>query len=255
MNDVFVAAQTRALIETIEHHSATAWPALHVTQHHGWELRRSPSLGSRRVNSLNPVLPEPGRFADVVSEAKALLRESGSLLHVRMLPLADQDAYRVLKDKGLVPQGETTVETLALAESIPPDPRVALSDAPSYAWLDAYMVADNHDVAEREALYIALQSVSVPQAFALVIEEDEPLAVGRGVVSDGLLGIFHIATRADRRRSGLGRAIVATLIDWGKRQGAAQAYLQVITQNRPARALYHSVGFKPCYTYDYWTVP
>lgn len=255
MNDFSVPAETLALIKTIERHSATAWPALTVTKHHGWELRRSPTLASRRVNSLNPVEPERGRFADALSDAKALLAGTASPLHVRMLPLADRDAYQLLRDKGLVPQAETTVETRALNGDAVSDPRVVLSTAPSYAWLDAYMVADNHDRAERAALHTVLEAVHMPQAFALVIEDGQPLAVGRGAVSDGLLGIFHIATRADRRRSGLGRAIVSTLLDWGNRQGAEMAYLQVVTQNRPARALYHNLGFEAFYTYDYWTVP
>jgi GNAT superfamily N-acetyltransferase len=255
MEDQSLSKEFLALVRAIEHHSAIAWPALSVTQHYGWELRRSPPLVSRRVNSLNPVRPESGRFVDALTAARSLLAESGSALHVRMLPLADADAYRSLRSRGLLPQGETTVEILALTDKTAADPRVALSFAPSYAWLDAYMVADSHDVAEREALLSVLNAVLMPQAFAMVVEDGEPLAVGRGAISDGRLGIFHIATRADRRKSGLGRAIVSTLLDWGRRQAAEHAYLQVVTQNHPARALYRSFGFQPCYTYDYWTVP
>ena len=101
----------------------------------------------------------------------------------------------------------------------------------------------------------ALASVQMPQAFAVAYDDGIPYAVGRGVVENGWLGIYQIATLPDARRRGFANCVMTALLKWGKSQTAQNAYLQVVSANGPARALYNALGFQPLYTYDYWTVP
>jgi len=52
-----------------------------------------------------------------------------------------------------------------------------------------------------------------------------------------------IAVRADRRRAGLGRALLVELLAEASRRGAATVFLEVRADNAPAQALYARLGF------------
>lgn len=55
--------------------------------------------------------------------------------------------------------------------------------------------------------------------------------------------ILTIAVAPDYRRSGLGAALLARLMDDLTARGATVLFLEVGTENRPARALYDRAGF------------
>ena len=244
-----------ATISVIERHSARSWPALYVTQHHGWELRLSPALASRRVNSLNAVTPEAGQFPDVITEAASICAKKGVKFHIRMLPLAGNEAVEHLQALGVSGAAETTVKTVSLDREFPVDPRVTIATSMTDEWLNTYLAADWHADGEREVIKSALASVQMPQTFAMAYDGGVPCAVGRGVVENGWLGIYQIATLPDARRRGFANGVMTALLEWGKSQTAQNAYLQVVSGNAPARTLYKGLGFQPLYTYDYWTVP
>ena len=63
--------------------------------------------------------------------------------------------------------------------------------------------------------------------------------------------LIDIVVRPEFRGRGLGRAITRALMDWGRRQGAETAYLQVFDGNRVALALYESLNFRSGYAYHY----
>ena len=77
-------------------------------------------------------------------------------------------------------------------------------------------------------------------------------AVGIAVPHERLVGMFCIAVDPERRRAGLGTAIVAGLLTrTGSR--AQLAYLQVDADNEPARAMYGRLGFSEAYRYCHQT--
>ena len=56
--------------------------------------------------------------------------------------------------------------------------------------------------------------------------------------------ILSIATHPDRRRGGVGAALLAHALDAGRAIGATLATLEVRKGNRPAIAMYERAGFK-----------
>jgi ribosomal-protein-alanine N-acetyltransferase len=58
------------------------------------------------------------------------------------------------------------------------------------------------------------------------------------------LHLLNVATRADRRRLGIGRGLVAALVAFARQSGARHVLLEVRRSNAPAIALYRGAGFE-----------
>ncbi|MDX2086665.1 MAG: ribosomal protein S18-alanine N-acetyltransferase [Kofleriaceae bacterium] len=64
------------------------------------------------------------------------------------------------------------------------------------------------------------------------------------VAVSGEVHILSIATHPDRRRSGMGGALLAHALDAGRAIGATVATLEVRRSNKPAIAMYERAGFR-----------
>lgn len=243
------------VIEAIERHSARAWPAPIVIPVQGWEMRFAPDSSSLRVNSLNPVAPDPGAFRSVLRAYIAECRARKSKAHVRLLPLARENEADDLTSLGLRSDGGTSVQLMELEHLQSDCSDVMISQELNEAWLDAYIGAHRYAPEERLAIRNILQAVPHPMGFAHIVADDLPVAAGRTAIIDGLAGFYQIVTTPAARRKGYARRIMSALMSYAAEQGAKTGYLQVEIRNTPARALYASLGFKPLYNYDYWSVP
>lgn len=77
------------------------------------------------------------------------------------------------------------------------------------------------------------------------------LARGRGAVHGDWVGVSSLFTREDVRHTGLGRAVLRSLLDWGAERGATTTYLQVVVANTSAQELYEARGYEVHHRYDY----
>jgi ribosomal protein S18 acetylase RimI-like enzyme len=88
--------------------------------------------------------------------------------------------------------------------------------------------------------------------FATVRDEDgEVLARGRGAFHGDWIGVSSLWTREDVRRTGLGSAVLRSLLEWGSERGATTTYLQVVLANTAAQELYEAYGYEVHHRYDY----
>ncbi|GAA2694206.1 MULTISPECIES: GNAT family N-acetyltransferase [Actinosynnema] len=76
--------------------------------------------------------------------------------------------------------------------------------------------------------------------------------VVRGAVVGEVLHVARLAVRQEARRLGLARALMAELAAWGAARGATVLALQVAEHNKPAIALYESLGCAEHHRYRYW---
>lgn len=82
--------------------------------------------------------------------------------------------------------------------------------------------------------------------YAVVLEHDG-IAVGMGrVIGDGgtAFQITDIAVLPEHQKKGLGKRIVAALVDWLRANAPKSAYISLIADG-PAKELYAQYGFKP----------
>lgn len=77
------------------------------------------------------------------------------------------------------------------------------------------------------------------------------LASGVATFDRDWVGLRTIEVAPERRRQGLGRRVLAALLEWAAEQGATTAYLQVLGDNAPALGLYEGLGFTEHHRYRY----
>ena len=78
------------------------------------------------------------------------------------------------------------------------------------------------------------------------------LARGRGAFHGDWVGVSALWTDPAHRGTGLGSAVLASLLEWGAERGATTTYLQVVESNDHARELYEGRGYAVHHRYAYF---
>jgi len=262
-----------ALARRVEEASLNAWPATSQLVVDGWLIRLAQGF-TKRANSVIPLYPGQRDLADKVRFCENLYARERLKTVFRITSIDDHDELDAfLASRGYRHQDPTVVMQARLPRKIPsPDldggaPTAArefppgtgndraLQMQPLQTWLETYARLTGLPPAARPLHRAILRSIPLPCCHAALGEPGDPLACGLAVLEQDLVGLFDVVTRADSRRAGHGRKLVAGLLDWGERQGARTAYLQMTADNAPAAALYHNLGFQPLYRYWYRISP
>ncbi|RMF71369.1 MAG: ribosomal-protein-alanine N-acetyltransferase [Acidobacteria bacterium] len=143
-------------------------------------------------------------------------------------------AYWAPSDAVLPPRGARLADGLHVVELAPEDlddvvsvERASFDDPWSPAMLGAELAPD----AGRIALGVREHDTGRLVAFALARE------------AGGEMNILVVATHPDRRRQGIGRALVRELLDRARARQVERVDLEVRVSNLPAIALYEREGF------------
>lgn len=96
-----------------------------------------------------------------------------------------------------------------------------------------------------------MEAIAGPSGYATFAVEERIVAIGMAAVADGVVAVYNMSTEPGHRRTGLGRAVLASLLQWGREQGAEEAMLQVRPDNPAAQAMYRGAGFVTTYSYTY----
>lgn len=253
MSDLYDAKQSTrvdpALIRLLEECAFNAWPARQTVFFDGWLLRLSAGY-TKRANSANAWCPA-GPMADVIGAAEAFYARHALPPVFRLSPLAGDEADAALAAAGYRQIDPTLVMTAPLTHDTRSDDAVKLQPEADAAWCAGFARANAIAPAMRATHDEMLAAIAMPKAFAALWQDGAPIAYGLAVAERGWVGLFDILVVPEARGRGVGRRITAALLDWGRRQGATRAYLQVVAANTPAVALYGQFGFRQAYGYHY----
>ncbi|MFC5177422.1 GNAT family N-acetyltransferase [Nocardioides taihuensis] len=213
------AAQVRAL---------ALWPDLETEVLGDWVLRRSPTATARRANSVLAFGPSGVAGGDDAAYARVVAFYDRPIAAV--LPDSAEDA--LFRGHGWVAESndDDTLFQLAGVATV----RRALRSRPQAAPVDVELVGTHPGVVEARL---------------------GDLASGIAAYDEDWVGFRSIEVRPEARRRRLGLAVMDALLDWGAEQGATTAYLQVLADNAPARALYAGLGFTTHHAYRYLAPP
>ncbi len=249
----------------LEQVTAAGWPAPDTEQLGGWLLRAADGW-TNRANSVLP-LGSPGMPLDAALERVRAWYAARDLPARFTVPLPGFDEL----DQQLVSRGWSTTHTVlvqtgplatVLAETPPlaeaslapqptvPEPSTALdvtlADQPGPDWLS---VVRNRKGSLPAVASQVLLGAEQPVFASLREPSGSLLAIGRGVVDQGWLGLSLMEVVPHARRRGLARHLVRTLARWARARGAERGYLQVEADNQAARSLYGSLGFSTHHRY------
>ena len=98
-----------------------------------------------------------------------------------------------------------------------PVPGLRLEPYPSDAWLGGY----HYRGARCRPVAADVLALGAAPVFASIEEDGNVVAVGRGIVDEGWLGVTAVTVGEDHRRRGLGSSIMTELAGWGSRARGA----------------------------------
>jgi GNAT superfamily N-acetyltransferase len=231
-------------IRSLEAVGYRIWVSPEVEELDGWRLRHARGL-TGRANSVFPnapgALPVDEKIAHVEAWYAARAQPPRFQLTDGSLPAG---LAETLQARGYEAAGSpVSVETSELPV-IAADARVELRTELDDAWVELW--STTRGSTDLDTAHALLTGSAEPTVFARI----PGAAVGRAVVCGEWLGITTMVTLPEARRRGFARAIVESLIAWGRDAGATHGFLQ--TDSPVARALYAQFGWREQYTYRYW---
>lgn len=241
-----------ALPRRVEEASLNAWPAMQQVLLDGWLLRFSKGF-TKRANSIVPLYPSVRPLQESLPEkvryCENLYAREQLQTIFRLTSIGDTEPL----DNYLHERRYRRIEPTEVLST-------TLQDAPSAAgfkllskdeWLAVYAWLTDMPSAAQSLHGAILTGIQGRCGFATLQAGGTPLACGLAVVEQDLMGLFDIVTHPGHRRAGHGTRLVQSLLGWGRTQGATNAYLQMVADNRPAQILYQNLGFAPLYNYWY----
>jgi ribosomal protein S18 acetylase RimI-like enzyme len=225
--------------------AARGWRALEEDRLGDWLLRAAGGFTGRANSAL--VVGDPGVPLDEAVDAVARWYTDRGLTPCAMLPgVQARHADAAFAAAGWQRGDTVLVLTAPLGPAPVPAVPVELSPTPDDAWLAAY--------ADGAALPPAAHEVLTGEDVVFAAVRDAtgtPVAVARGVLTDGWLGVSAVGVDAGHRRQGLATTLLDALRGWAVARGGHSEYLQVTEDNAPARALYRRAGLIEQHRYWY----
>ena len=233
---------------------ARGWRAIETEDCGGWLLRAAGGFTGRANSALvSPdAVPDPsGRLATVRRwyAERALPAKLQVVVDHEPPGLVD-----VLDDEGWTPARRTHTMTAEIAHVLraatpPAELAVELPSRPDDAWLAAYR--NDEGPLSPGALRVISDHPAV--VFASVRADERCVAVARVAVDGRWAGVSCVEVDDGHRRRGLAQAVTAAALRWAVDRGARRSYLQVVTTNASAIALWERLGYRRHHDYVYWT--
>jgi N-acetylglutamate synthase len=244
-------------ILALEEIAALGWPGLDSRWLGRWLLRAAHGW-TGRANSVLP-LGDPGLPLDAALAEVAGWYAEHDLPARFQVPLpARAPLDEALAARGWTSYNPTAMLTADVAVALAAQPAradlppVRLDPAPSDRWLAAYHYRGGAALPE---FAVRLMTSARQPVFASVADGDAVVAVGRGVLDEGWLGVTAVEVASTHRRRGLGAHLMRALLEWAAGQGARSAYLQVAERNEAGLALYERLRFARHHRYLYRIAP
>ncbi len=246
-----------AIVRRIEAVGFRSFPATATHYDGTWAIRQTAAHPSKRLNSVTPL--DPSDTADMARRlelARQRFEAFGRPLVMRLTPLAPPALSAMLDADGW----ERFDETVVMAGPIDREMFVGAVDQLPLQnigrWVDAWISLSGADPSRKAGMVEVISAIKAESGLFLVEEPAGTPASAVRCVRDGeLAGIFEMATGPASRRRGHAANVLGSTLKWAASRGAANAWLQVVSDNGSAIALYERFGFFELYRYEYRKAP
>ncbi len=242
------------LVRRLEAVSFRAWPASSVIYDGSWQIRLTGSHPSKRINCVVPLDPSDYGNCDVrLEKARRRFEDFGRPLIIRETTLMPPELRAHLYDNCWTVFEEVKVMTADIVQAELPETMAHLPTHDIGRFVEASLKVGNEDLSLRSPIAEIVSSIK-PNLGLFIKEEVEgdPHATVICVQDNDLAGVLSLEVASAARRMGVGSEILTSALRWARISGAKTAWLQVVSTNVPALALYEKFGFEEAYTYRYW---
>lgn len=236
----------------LERVAARFWPTLDERSLGGWRIRFAKGV-TRRANSVL-ALASPGCDVDIAIERAQQMYSARDLPTYFQMTQASlpRSLDTRLAERGYAKEMRVYVEVSELRpiSHVESDVRILIEDAPTDMWIDCYTRGGGYSDHQMQVRLDIISRCRESKCMATAFFGDQAVGIGLGVTDGQWLGLFSIITLPGYRRRGVAESVSSNLAAWAQSKGATHAFLQVETDNMPARALYDGMGFE--IAYEYW---
>lgn len=243
------------IIQKIEELSLNAFPGLQTLLLDGWLLSFSEGY-SKRANSVNPLYASHEKLRGKIEKVEQIYQARNlPVIYKLTSQVFPKNLDNVLEQANYSLEGLTSIQLLSfddLAVTLSRSSNISIYNCFEDKWFSSFCELKSMKDTEQLILKEILKRI-VPEVCYVVLFDDkqEVLACGMGVLEGNYIGLFDIVTNPQYRNKGYGTQLISAILDWGKENGAKNAYLQVVLDNIPALNLYTKLGFKEVYKYWY----
>ncbi|MBA3029092.1 MAG: GNAT family N-acetyltransferase [Desulfobacteraceae bacterium] len=233
----------------IEEAGFQAWPAFRQFNHHGWVSRFADGY-TKRANSVTVLSPNSMVLENQILACEEQYHKKYLSCIFRLLSFNDNSGIESILDSRGYKKGD---HSLVLTREIlnTPFPSMVFPSLPVEDWMRHYCALSGKEFKDHATHIKMIHSIRDEHLLAVLLKNSRPVSCGLGVIHKGYFGIFDIVTHPDLRNKGYGKELVGGMLAWAVEKSAHTAYLQVVSDNRPAIRLYHGLGYGPAYEYYY----
>ncbi len=245
-------------IKTIEDLSINAWPSHQLQFFDGWVLRYS-AFYTHRTNCVEQIGPSVLPLEEKIDFAEDVYRKWNTPSVFKITPLSDALLDRSLAIRGYEIQHHTTVMTKE-SLSIPPEETipvpVRIESVVTGEWIESlFSLKGSTNPVHRTIVPSMYAAIPMEKIAVSIQDQGRIIATGLGILDREYVGIYAIHVHEDYRKRGYATALLHAIEQEAIRRGAKRAYLQVVSDNLPAKNLYRSRGFREFYRYYFRTLP
>lgn len=241
-------------IKTIEDLSLNAWPSHQMQVYDGWILRFS-YFYTHRTNCVEQIGRSLLPYDIKIPYCEQIYERWQTPCIFKISPIGDPAIDELLSSRGYEIEHRTTNMIMTLDENYPAPGEVhdhlLIRNQVSYQWIEGlFSLKHTANITHRRIVPSMYDAIPKDEIAVSISENDQIIATGLGILDRDFIGLYAIHVHEDFRGRGLATQICRTILYEGKRHGACRAYLQVVSDNAPAKALYRKLGFRELY--DYW---
>lgn len=239
-------------IKTIEDLSLNAWPSHQMQVYDGWILRFS-YFYTHRTNCVEQIGPSLLTLEEKVPYCEKIYQRWQTPCIFKITPIGDPMLDFFLEKRGYEIQHDTTVmvkslDDLPLTLDFPTDLPLHVENQVSYQWIEGlFALKKTTNIIHRRIVPSMYAAIPKDEIAVCAVSQERIVATGLGILDRDYVGIYAIHVDEAFRRKGYASSVVRTILNEAKRQGARRAYLQVVTDNAPAKSLYRRLGFDQAY--------
>jgi len=239
-------------IKTIEDLSLNAWPSHQMQMYDGWILRFS-YFYTYRTNCIEQIGPSLIPYERKIDYCEEVYRRWKTPCIYKISPVTDPALEKMLLARGYTAGRSFDVMTMDITDFMKPsEVKVMIENRVSYQWLEGlFRLKHTTDIIHRRIVPSMYDAIPKDEIAVSIVENETVLATGLGILDRDYVGVYAIHVEDQCRRRHFGRSIVSTILNEGRKHGAKKAYLQVVSDNEPAKSLYRSLGFIKKYDYHF----